>query len=491
LADRGARGAARLAGGWLFGEEVPVSNPDLGLVANANANANAPARPAPGPRGWPLLGDPAALRGTRNLLAYFEAYWRRYGDVFRVNVMGTSTLVVAHPEALQHVLSTHRQNYVKGKSYDGVRRVLGDGLLTLEGDAWRERRKLAQPAFHRRSLEKLTEYMTASGARYFDDLAARAGGAALEIDANREMVTLTLEVVVSALFGQSLEQTDVPYEALSDALVLISRNSNGVVLPAWVPTPNNLRMNRTLAELNRIVFRIIDRARRRRSDDGSLLSMLLAARDEHGNPLSDQAIRDDVLTLFIAGHETTALTLTWLFALLDQAPHVLARMQAEVRDVLGGRDPGFHDVAKLPYLRQVVDETLRLRSPAGFVARNALADDEIRGYPVRAGELVLLFLWGAHRHAEFWTDPEHFDPDRFAPGQDAGRDPWSYVPFSRGPRVCIGNTFSLTETVVLLAQLLNRFELEVRSCAGVRPIAVATVRPSEPVRVVVRAKPPR
>ena len=224
------------------------------------------------------------------------------------------------------------------------------------------------------------------------------------------MVKLTLDVVVSALFGQSLEQGDVPYAALSDALVLISKRSNGILLPAWVPTPNNVRMNRTLTELNRIVYRIIDHARQEQSDDGSLLSMLLAARDEHGAPLSDRAIRDDVLTLFIAGHETTALTLTWLFALLDQAPAVLARMQAEVRAVLGGRDPDWNDVPKLSYLRQVIDETLRLRSPAGFIARNALADDEIGGYRVRAGELVILFLWGAHRHAAFWIDPERFDP---------------------------------------------------------------------------------
>ncbi|HEX2677300.1 MAG TPA: cytochrome P450, partial [Polyangiales bacterium] len=237
-----------------------------------------------------MLGDPAALRGTQNLLEYFETYWRRYGDVYRVRMMGMPTVVLAHPDALKHVLWSKRQNYVKGRSYNGVRRILGDGLLTLEGDAWKERRTLAQPAFHRRSLEKLTAYMAESGARYFAELGSRARGASIEIDAHREMVKLTLDVVVSALFGQSLREVDVPYDALSDALVLISKSSNGIVLPAWVPTPHNLKMNRTLAELDRIVYRIIDHARRQQHDDGSLLSMLLAARDEQGAPLSDRAI---------------------------------------------------------------------------------------------------------------------------------------------------------------------------------------------------------
>jgi cytochrome P450 len=160
-------------------------------------------------------------------------------------------------------------------------------------------------------------------------------------------------------------------------------------------------------------------------------------------------------------------------------------MEAEVREVLGGRDPSFEDVPKLQYLRQVVDETLRLRAPAGFVARDVVQDDEIGGYHVHAGELVLLFFWGAHRHPDFWKDPERFDPDRFAPEQDKARNSWSYVPFSGGPRTCIGNMFSLTETIVLIAQLLSRFEIQVQSCAAVKPVAVATVRPSRPVRVIL------
>ncbi len=460
-----------------------MSKPELALDST-----NLSRRAAPGPRAWPVLGDPGALRASSNLLQYVEGHWQRYGDVFRVRMLGASLLVIAHPDAIKHVLWSKRQNYVKGKAYDGVRRVLGAGLVTLEGDAWKERRTLAQPAFHRRSLEKLTAFMVDSGARYFNGLLTRARGGSIEIDAVTEMTKLTLDVVVNALFGQALDDAKVPYEALSHALELMSQGSNTVVLPAWVPTPHNLKLNRTLAELDRIVFDIINHARKAERDDGSLLSMLLTARDEQGAPLDDRAIRDEVLTLFIAGHETTALTLTWMFALLDKQPLVLTRMQAEVRDVLGGRDPSFADIPKLTYLRQVIDEVLRMRPPAAFVARNAVADDEIGGYRVYAGEVVLLFFWGTHRHAEYWSEPERFDPERFTPEQDKERNSWSYLPFSAGPRSCIGNMFSLTETVLLLAQLLNRFDVEVQPCAHVKPIAIATVRPSDTVRVVLKSK---
>ena len=442
-------------------------------------------RAAPGPRAWPIIGDPRALRGAKDLLQYLDDGWRRYGDVFRVNIMGRPMLVVVHPDQIKDVLWTKRQNYVKGSIYRSTRRILGDSLLTLEGETWRARRSLAQPTFHRRSLEKLAVIMRDRGAACLDELTRRAQGGPLQIEVHREMVRLTLDVVVSALFGQALNVSPVTYQALGATLELLSSGANGIVLPAWVPTPHNRRLNRTLAELDRVVYGFIEHARREQLDDGSLLSMLLAARDEQGAPLPDRAIRDEVITLFIAGHETTALTLTWLFALLDGSPAVLAAMQREVASVLGGRDPSFDDVAKLPYLRKVIDETLRLRPPAPMVPRNVVADDELGGYQVRAGDTVLLYFAATHRHPELWPEPLKFDPERFDPQQDKSRNSWSYLPFSGGPRVCIGNMFSLVESVILLAQILNRFDVAVSSCADVRPIALGTIRPSRAIPVTL------
>jgi cytochrome P450 len=444
-------------------------------------------REVPGPRAWPIIGDPAGLRAARDLLRFYEGYWHRYGDIYRVPMFGMSMLVITHPDAIKHVLWTKRQNYIKGSGYDGARRVMGDSLLTLDGDAWKGRRNVEQPAFHRQSIEKLTAHMVSSGARFFDRLLARARGGALEIDAHREMVKLTLDVVVRALFGQAMQGSTVSYETLSEALDLVSAGANRFVLPAWVPTPHNRKLHRTLAELDRTMYAFIATAREQGLDD-SLLSMLLAARDEHGEALSDRAIRNEVMTLFIAGHETTALALTWMFTLLADQPAIVERMQREVDTVLGDRDPGYADVSELRYLRQVVDETLRLRPPAPMVARNAVADDSIDGYRVRAGEMVLPFFWATHRHPQFWKDPLRFDPERFDPARPERQNSWSYVPFSAGPRVCIGNMFSLVESVLLLAQLLRRFTLEIAPCNDVRPIALATARPSRPVRVTLRPR---
>jgi cytochrome P450 len=428
------------------------------------------------------------MRG--DLLGYLDGLWRIHGDVFRIRLFGANTVVVAHPEAMKRILSTRREKYVKGRIYDSARQVLGNGVLTLEADAWKSRRALMQPSFHRQALAKLTLTMAESGARCLDGLLARAAGGALPVDAHREMVKLTLDVVISALLGGDLiRAADVSYEALGASLELISEGGNGVVLPSWVPTPHNRKFRRTMGELDGLMHTLIRRARSRPRDDGSLLSMLLSAVDaDTGLPLDDRALRDELLTLFVAGHETTALTLTWLFALLDGRPDVLARMRAEVDRVLDGRDPTFEDVPKLTYVRQVVEETLRLRPPAPLVARNVVVDDAVDGFRLASGDVVFLLFWATHRHPQFWADAETFDPDRFAPERSKDRHSWSFVPFSGGPRTCIGNMFALVESSVLIAQILNRFDIEVKDCAGVKPRAVVTMRPSKPVRVVLRSR---
>jgi cytochrome P450 len=290
-------------------------------------------------------------------------------------------------------------------------------------------------------------------------------------------------VVINALFGRGLiEDNEISYSALGAALELLTDSINGVQLPAWVPTPHNLKFQRMMRELDVSVYRTI-RAAREREGDPTLLSMLLAARDEQGQPLSDSTLRDEVLTLFVAGHETTALTLTWLFALVSEAPEVVARMRAEVDAVVAGREPTFADVHQLSYVRQVIDESLRLRPPAPMLARNAVAEDKLGKFDVEAGGSVLAFTWAVHRHPDFWPDPLRFDPERFAPGAAKGRHVCSYIPFGAGPRICIGNAFSLIEGALLIAQMFTRFDIEVASCADVKPLAVGTVRPSKPVRV--------
>lgn len=440
------------------------------------------ARTAPGPRPWPF-GSLLGIQ-TQGLLQYLAQGWRRYGDVYRVRLGAWRAVVLAHPAALKHVLAVRRDNYVKAETYDGVRRVVGNGLLALEGDAWKKRRALVQPAFHKQALAKLATAMVESGAIGFDALARRAEGRTLVVDAHREMVGLTLDVVVRALFGPELTQVaQVSYEALESAMQLVSEYSNRVVLPPWVPTPANRRFYRTMREVEGAVYRVIEAGRARGAGDGTLLSMLLESRDAGGVPLSDRDLRDEIFTLFVAGHETTALTLTWLFVLLAGRADLWAEARREVDAVLGPRAPGFDDVPRLVFLRQLIDETLRLSGPVAMVARTAVEADVVGGFRVDAGDVVLPFFWATHRHPDFWTEPESFDPSRFSPERSKGRDPWSYLPFSAGQRMCIGNTFSLVETVLLLAMLLQRFEVRVPEGQRVEPRMMVTVRPSRPVLV--------
>ncbi len=457
------------------------------MSASAIAS-DAPVLPE-GPPAWPLVGHLPMVKGA-GMLPFLERSWREYGDVFSIN-LGGPMVVVAHPEGVKRVLAGNAKNYVKGRTYDQFRRIVGNGLITLEGPAWKARRTLMQPAFHRAGLSKLTQAMAESGRQHFDALRAKHGTAAFRLDAHRDMVDLTLDVVVAALFGRELTgAAHVSYEALGAALELVSERSNGVVLPEWIPTPGNRKFHRTMKEVDAAVFRVIEAGRKTGGGEGTLLSMLINSRDaETGAPLTDRELRDEIFTMFIAGHETTALTLTWLFTLLVGRDDVLDRMRAEVDTVLGDRDPQFEDFPRLPYLRQVVDETLRLRSPVAMNARTAVADDDLMGFRVNAGDVVMPFFYAVHRHPEFWKDPEKFDPDRFTADQNRARDPWTYLPFAAGSRQCIGNMFSLVEGVVLIAQLLRRFEVVVDTdLVQVKPLAMVTVRPDRPVMITLRAR---
>lgn len=433
-----------------------------------------------------MLGHLPRLR-SEGMLQLIDDSWRTLGDAFAIDV-GMHAVVLSHPEAIKRVLAGNAKNYVKGATYDGVRRIIGNGVLALEGDAWKARRTLMNPAFHRSALAKLTQAMAETGQAHFDRLRDERGPGPFRLDVHREMVKLTLDVVTVALFGRELlGAAAISYEALGAALELVSERGNGFVLPKWVPTPGNRKFHRTMDEVEGAIYRVIAAGRKREPGDGTLLSMLIHSVDaETQKPLTDRELRDEVFTLFVAGHETTALTLTWLFTLLEGRRDVLDAMREEVDRVLPGREPSFEDYPKLPYLRQVVDETLRLRGPVAMTARNALADDEVMGVRVKAGDVVMPYFYGAHRHRDFWAEPERFDPGHFSAERSAGRHPWSYLPFSGGQRVCIGNTFSLVETVVLLAQLVKRFDVEIEpGVKDVKPVAMVTVRPDREVFVTL------
>jgi cytochrome P450 len=430
------------------------------------------------------------------MLDFLGDAWARHGDFFRFDLGPKRMVAMAHPDAIEHVLVKNRANYLKGRTYDSIRPLTGAGLLTLEGEAWRKRRRLAQPAFHRERLNELVATMVDVTRSYFDRRRGDGSNGA-PFDAHDQMMRLTLDVVGATLFGQRLshDTNDGSAEAFGTALLLLTARAHSPLkVPMWIPTPANRRLARAIDFTDAMVHGIVQRARGG-SEAGSptLLRMLLESRDaDTGDGLTDHELRDEVVTLVLAGHETTALLLSWGFTLLGPRPDVMARMRSEVDDVLGGRDPRYEDLPKLGYIGRVIDEILRVRPPIFAVARDVVGDDVVMGHRVRAGEVVLPLIFLAHQHPSFWENPETFDPERFLgerSERNGKRHHAAYAPFSLGARMCIGNVFTLVEAKVILAMLLQRVDLELLSREPIKRRAAMTVRPATPImmRMTFRA----
>jgi cytochrome P450 len=444
-------------------------------------------RPSRAPGGVPVLGHIPLLRKL-GLVPALDRFHAQLGDIFELRFGPKRATSVVRPEAMERIFVSNPKNYAKGRAYAPIREFLGDGLVTLDGDRWRERRRLLQPHFHRTRLATMVEGMVAVIDAYLDHLRERLPNGGV-IDMHREMVALTLDIVFNALFGPGLARgRDIRYELLTDSVVVMNQRVEGMPVPLWIPTASNRRFKRTLAALDAAVFAIIAAARQRSEADPTLLGMLLdTVDDESGTRLSERAIRDEVMTFYVAGHETTALMMTWLFALTGGRTDVWGAIEDELARTLHGRTPRFEELAQLGYVRQVIDETLRMRPATAALSREVLADDELMGHQVEAGSFVLMYIHGLHHHPALWTEPERFDPGRFAPGASE-RSKWSYIPFSAGPRMCIGNNFALAEGALILTMLLQRAEWTLEPGQRVEPIAAGTVRPSGPVNVRVRWK---
>ncbi len=443
----------------------------------ARASLSSPARP-PGPAGHPIIGSIGALRKEthRALVNARETH----GDLVYFRVGPRHVYLVCHPDDVRHVLVENHRNFRKGRALQKAKPLLGEGLLTSEGDFWRRQRRLAQPAFHRERIAALGGVVTAATSELLESWSPLvAAGPPLELDG--EMMKLTLDVVGKALFGTALTGAEIGTVAsvlpplLRDAT---ARTHSVFDFGERLPTPSNRRRDRNRMSLDRIVYRIIEERRRSGEEATDLLGMLMVSRDEEtGETMTDVQLRDEVMTLFLAGHETTALLLSWTWTLLSRHPGVRRRVEAEVDRVVGERTPTAADVAHLPYLRMVLDEVLRLYPPAWAIPRTAVAEDVIHGYPVPAGATVILSPYVTHRHPEFWENPEGFDPERFSPERSAHRHRHAYFPFGGGPRLCIGNNFALMEATLIVAMVVQRYTVDLVPGQRIEPEAAFTLRP--------------
>jgi cytochrome P450 len=440
----------------------------------------------PGPRGYPILGMLPHMRRDP-LRVYLDAA-ERYGDFVHLKVGGYHGYLLCNPEHIKHVLQDNYRNYHKSPLYERLKEGLGNGLLTSEDDFWLRQRRLAQPAFHRQRLSALAGTMAEVTAVAYPRWDAQAASAA-PVDVVDEMMRVTQDIIVRTMFSTDL---GADAEVVNRVWPLVNHHIGesfwAFGLERSLPTPRNRRFRRALAELDAVVYRIIEQRRRRpEGPDGDLLAMLLSARDEETSAtMSDRHVRDEVMTMLLAGHETTSLALSWTWALLSTHPEARVRLGRELREVLDGRAPSFEDLERLPYTRMVFEEAMRLYPPAWGFSRQALAADEIGGYRIGPGELVFMSPYVVHRRPALWPNPEGFDPERFAPAQAAGRHRFAYFPFGGGPRQCIGNQFALMEAVIILAMVAQRYHLDLMPGHPVEPQALITLRPRHGMRMVVR-----
>jgi cytochrome P450 len=421
---------------------------------------------------------------NNNPLEYFTGIAREYGDIAGLRILNFRTIFVNHPDLIEEVLVTHARMYTKGRVLRANRHVFGEGLLTSEGDFWLRQRRLTQPAFHRARIASYAAAMVEYSQRMMDGW--RNGE---ERDVHREMLRLTLQIVGKTLFDADVERDAQEVGKSLELLLEIGANFRRTIfVPHWLPTPANLRVKREVAQIERIIYRIIAERRASGRDAGDLLSMLLAAQDEDGSRMTDKQLRDETITLFLAGHETTASTLSWTWWLLAQSPAVEARLHAELDAVLGDRAPTLDDLPKLVYAGHVITESLRLYPAAWGLARLAVEDHEIAGYPVTRGMGVTMAQWVVHRDPRWYDAPEEFRPERWENDLLKRLPRFAYFPFGGGPRQCIGNTFALMEATLILATIARKFRLRLVADHPVVPLASITLRPRHGVRVKLESR---
>jgi cytochrome P450 len=402
----------------------------------------------------PVVGN--LLEFRRDPLGFLTRCARDYGDVARYRVAHHIVYLLNRPDLIEQMLVVDHVNFMKGGVLRAGRALLGNGLLTTEGDEWRRQRRLVQPAFHRERVAAYSDVIVEYAQRM---LAMWRDGETRDI--HHEMIRLALPIITHTLFDVRVDdEADRAGAAMHDFLEEFKqRMGMGALIPAWLPTPARQRSRRAIVRLEAMVDRMVNERRASGLDRGDLLSMLLRARDDDGSPLTDRQLRDQVMTLFLAGHETTAVTLTWTWFLLAQSPQVEARLLEELRSVLNGRWPSAADVPRLTYTEKVIKESLRLYPPVWAITRVAVRDGEIGGYPVSAGMSVAMSQWVTHRDPRYFDRPEAFDPDRWTDELTKRLPKFAYFPFGGGPRVCVGAALAMMEAVLLLAAIAPRFHL--------------------------------
>jgi cytochrome P450 len=443
-----------------------------------------PAAAAPGPK--PSLLDALVYRPGRDPLVFFTSLAKTYGDVVQYRMAGERIFLISDPNYIRNILVTHNRNFTKSRGLERTRRILGNGLLTSEGAFHLRQRRLMQPAFHR---DRIAGY-GATMVEYADRLRESwRDGATLDVA--RAMNRLTLAIV-----GKTLFDADVESQAgeVGEALTGVMEGFWMMLLPfadviEKLPLPRMRRARLARAKLDSIIYRLIADRRASGRDHGDLLSMLLTAQDEDdGGSMTDVQVRDEAMTIFLAGHETTANALTWTWYLLSQSPEAAARVRDEVDRALVGRLPTVADIPALPWIERVVTESMRLYPPAWLIGRRAIAEYAFGPYVAPPRAILIMSPFLVQRDARWYVEPERFDPARWTPELKAALPPFAYFPFGGGPRRCIGESFAWMELVLVVATIAQRWELRLVPGHPVEPQPLITLRAKHGMRMTLAAR---
>lgn len=446
----------------------------------------APTFPA-GPKGLPGIGSLLDFR-REGALDFYHTLWQRYGDVASATIGPIKFVVVVRPEHIQHVLVKHPEKYIKGLSHEKLRVAIGNGILTLEGEKWYRQRKLMQPTYTPKNIKAFATIMTDESqnliGRWQNQLSPDR-----VVDINQEMTKTTMKVISRTMFGLDMDENfREAARALITLLEYTSASTNSLIdMPLFIPTPGNQRLKHAKQVLREFLMGVIQ-ARRTNGLSDDLLSMLMSSRDEEtGNMMTDEQLHDEALITFFAGHETTASLLTWTWFLLSKHPEVEAKLHAELACVLKGRTPTLDDLPNLTYTRMVLDEALRLYSPVPLLARDAVEEDELAGYHIPKGTMVVAMPYATHRHPQYWQKPLEFYPEHFEAAAVAQRPRYAYFPFGSGQRICIGLHFAHMEAALILADVAQRFQLRLAQPNDGRLTYVGVARPKQPIMMKVAA----
>ncbi|MGK0383876.1 MAG: cytochrome P450 [Bacteroidia bacterium] len=426
-------------------------------------------------------------------LDFFEKYIPKFGEIFQLKSIFfrfisefERVMIVSNPDMVKHIIQDNNRNYIKSYGYRVLKVLLGEGLLTSEGDFWRKQRKLIQPGFHKERLSSFVQIYADLGQELVDKWNQVEDGA--NVDVSKDFMVTTLNIVSRSMFStdvdDAMEVVNREFDYANERL--IERIKNPFPMPLWMPLPKTVREKKSYDSVKNVVAEIIEKRRSSNQKYGDLLAMLMEIEDaDTGEKMSNQQIQDEVITIFLAGHETTAVALTWLAHCLDENPEVVEKLLEEEKTVLNGRTPTIDDLRSLEYTRMVIDETLRLYPPAWIIGRHSLDSDKLGEYDIPKDTNCLIPVYYIHRDPKHWDEPLKFKPERFSKENSKGRHKFVYFPFGGGPRLCIGNNFALMEMQVIIPMIVRAFKLNKSKNFKVKKDPLITMRPTPHMKMTV------